>query len=147
MNEFDFTLDTSKVEDAKDLEGDIEIDGESFHIEEFEPTVNEYRELVNGLYKSFYDEDVQGAIHRAIEEKREEMRLELEAEFQKKELAIKEDLKKDILKKISKRRLRPDENGISVQHTSPKRDVSKMTREERALAAKRAASGLIINLK
>lgn len=126
---------------------DIEIDGESFHIEEFEPTLEEYRELIGGVYKSFYDEDMRCAIEKAIEEKMCEMRAEMNAEVKGKEEALRNQIKGEILNKIAKRRMRPDENGISVQRAVAKRDVSKMTKEERAEAARKAAGGIIINLK
>ncbi len=149
MNEFDFLPEASDVksDDGEGLAENIEIDGESFHIEEFEPTAEDYRDLVGGLYKSFYDEDVKAAVERALEQKRSQMLRELEAEMQKKEQSIRDETKKELIKKIAQRRLRPDENGLSGRHTSPKKDVSKMTKEERAQAAKRAAGGLLINFK
>lgn len=146
MNDIDVSINTADAEEEKDLES-IEIDGESFQIEEFEPTAEEYRELVGGLYKSFYDEDMKAAVDKAVENSRDKIRLEMCDELQRREQEIREEVKRDILKKISKRRMRPDENGISVQHKSPSRDVSKMTKEERAEAARKAAGGLIINLK
>ncbi len=154
MNEFDIEthspIEVSEKTDITeniDFSEDIEVDGESFHIEEFEPTEEEYRELVGGIYKSFYTQDIKNAVDKAIEEKRGDWLAYFESEIQKKEQSIREETRKDIIKKISQRRLRPDENGLSGQHSNPKRDVSKMTKEERALAAKRAAGGLIINLK
>lgn len=126
---------------------DIEIDGDVFHIEEFEPTEEEYRELVGGLYKSFYDNDLKAVVEAAVAEQAIKIRAELEAEAQIKEQSIKDEARREIIKRISQRRLRPDENGLSGRRVSPKRDVSKMTKEERALAAKRAANGLIINFK
>ena len=147
MNEFDFDREVITATGDNDVSDNIEIDGESFHVEEFVPTAEDYRALVGGLYKSFYEEDIKSAAYKAIEEKREELRSELEGELKKREQEIKDEMKKDILRKISKRHLRPDENGISVQRTSPARDVSKMTRAERAEAARKAAGGLIINFK
>ena len=146
MNDIDVSINTADAEEEKDLES-IEIDGESFQIEEFEPTAEEYRELVGGVYKSFYDDDLKSAVDKAIADNRDAIRAELEAEIRDREAQIRDEAKKELLQKISKRRMRPDENGISVQHKSPSRDVSKMTKEERAEAARRAAGGLIINLK
>ena len=130
-----------------DITEDIEIDGESFHVEEFEPTVEEYRELIGGLYKSFFDNDIKNAVDSALDGSRASIRSELEAEMQKREEEIRNEIKKEILKKISQRRLRPDENGVLGHHTGPSRDVSKMTKAERASAAKKAAGGLLINFK
>ena len=135
------------IDETKTLDGSIEIDGESFEIQEFVPSVEEYRELVSGLYKSFYDEDMRLAIERAMEEKSQEMRASLDAEMQKREQEIAEITRAEMLGKISKRLLRPVENGMMAQRRAPSRDVSKMTKEERAQAAKRAASGLVINFK
>lgn len=151
MNKLDLTTDeviqTPDATENESVAGDIQIDGESFHIEEFAPTAEEYRELVDGLYKSFYEQDLERAISRAIEEKRTQMKLDLDEEIKKREQEIKEKTRLEVLGKISKRRLRPDEIGIMVQHKPPSRDVSKMTKEERAQAARRAACGQIINFK
>ena len=144
MNELDLSYENDAVNSVSE---NIEIDGDVFRIEEFEPTREEYRELVEGLYKSFYDADVKNAVDKAIEEKREEMISNMNSEMEKREQTIREEMKREILEKISKRRMRPDENGISVQHAAKRRDVSKMTKEERAEAARKAAGGLIINLK
>ena len=143
MENFDLE---NKVSES-DITEDIEIDGERFHIEKFEPTVEEYRELVSGLYKSFFDNDIKNAVDSALDDSRASIRSELEAEMQKREEDIRNEIKKEILKKISQRRLRPDENGVLGHASSHSRDVSKMTKEERAAAAKKAAGGLLINFK
>ena len=148
MNELD--INENAVETACDetpISEDIEILGESFHIEEFAPTVEEYRELVCGLYKTFYEQDLRDAVEKAISDERDKMRSTLEAELSLREQDIKESARLEVLNKITKKRLRPSENGILVQHRAPSRDVSRLTKEERAQAAKRAACGQIINFK
>lgn len=137
----------SERENVESVNEEIEIDGESFHIEEFEPTEGEYRELVDGIYRGFYELDMKASVEAAINQCRDAMRKEIQLEMQKKEEEIKAETKKEILKKITQRRLRPDENGLSVQSKAQRKDVSKMTKEERAAAAKKAAGGLIINFK
>ncbi len=150
MNEFDINIDAALADaDAADIAdaNEIEIDGESFHLEDFEPTADEYRELVDGIYRSFYEEDVRRAIMAAVEAEREELLRSVKAELDEREKSIRDEARREVISKIAKRRLRPDENGLSGPHTAPKRDVSKMTKEERAAAAKRAAGGQLINLK
>ena len=144
MNELDTVYENGNEDGLQDC---IEVDGEVFHIEEFEPTEEEYKTLIGGLYKSFYDADIKAAVDRATMEKQEELLKNMDFEIQKREDEIRREAAKEILNRISKRRMRPDENGISVQHAAKRRDVSKMTKEERAEAARKAAGGLIINLK
>ena len=146
MNEIEFVPCEAETVDNT-LDEDIEIDGESFHIEEFEASAEEYRELVDGVYRSFYEDDLRKRVEDALKYKETEMRSEIEEEIKQREQKIREETKRDIIRKISQRRLRPDENGLSCQHTAKRKDVSKMTRDERAMAAKKAAGGLIINFK
>ena len=146
MNDFEDVVE-NEIKDADGGIGDIEIGGESFHIEEFEPSAEEYRELVGGVYRSFYEEDVRSAVERAISEKSDEIRREFEAKMQEKEKSIRDEERREILKKIAQRRLRPDENGLTGKRSVSRKDVSKMTKEERARVARKAAGGLIINLK
>ncbi len=146
MNELEGVVE-NEMNEADGNIGDIEIGGESFHIEEFEPTAEEYRELVGGVYRSFYEEDVRAAVERAISERSDEIRRELESKMQEKEKSIRDEERREILKKITQRRLRPDENGLTGKRSVSGRDVSKMTKEERATAARKAAGGLIINFK
>ena len=70
MENFDLENNVSE----SDITEDIEIDGERFHIEEFEPTVEEYREFVSGLYKSFFDNDIKNAVDAALDGSRESIR-------------------------------------------------------------------------
>lgn len=146
MNE-DKSVVENEMNESDGTIGDIEIGGESFHIEEFEPDAEEYRELVGGIYRSFYEEDMRIAVERAVSEKSEEIRRELEAKMQEKEKSIRDEERREILMKIAQRRLRPDENGLTGKRSVTRKDVSKMTREERAQAARKAAGGLIINFK
>lgn len=107
------------------------------------PTREEYENVVHNLYKSFYDEDIE-----KIRKEAEILALDM-AEKQVSELEneIRRGAEKALLEKIKSKRQRISEIGIMKNTGNVKRCVSDMTKEERALVAKRAARGEIINLK
>lgn len=103
------------------------------------PTREEYEALMSGVFKEFYDadmnsikEDAMAAAKKLSEEQREN--------------AIKE-AERALLSKIRAKNQRISEIGTMKNHGNAKRRVSDMTKEERAAVAKRAARGEIINLK
>ena len=107
------------------------------------PTRQEYENIVYKLYKSFYDEDI-----ARIRKESEAIALDMAAiELKEKEEAIRNAAEMALLEKIKTKRQRISEIGIMKNTGNVKRSVSDMTKEERALVAKRAAKGEIINLK
>ena len=99
------------------------------------PTREEYDSLMSGIFKEFYESDIKKAKDEAkimINEEREQLIREAQRE---------------LLSKIRAKNQRISEVGATKGHGNAKRRVSDMTKEERALVAKRAARGEIINLK
>ena len=129
----------------------------------------EYDSLVKGRFKDLYAEDTQRLINRRfrkykIMEERfkvlEETLAEKDAqigEHQQRaadfeellrsevEKAIKETEER-IIREIKAKKLRPSENGMSPRKSVAHFDVSRLTKNERATLAKRAASGEKIKL-
>ena len=107
------------------------------------PTREEYENMVSTLYKSFYDEDIE-----KIRRDAESLALDMaEKQISEKEDEIRRTAEEALIKKIRAKRQRISEIGIMKNTGNVKRSVSDMTKEERALVAKRAARGEIINLK
>ena len=110
----------------------------------------EYDELIRNKYKKFYTEDTQKMINRRFRKYKElEARvqmLESEREQFEKTLALEKEksateAQNKLLADIRSRHLRPDENGIASQSSPSKRNVSSLTRSERADMARRASRG------
>ena len=110
----------------------------------------EYDELIRNKYKKFYTEDTQKMINRRFRKYKElEARvqmLESEREQFEKTLALEKEksateAQNKLLADIRSRHLRPDENGIVSQSSPSKRNVSSLTRSERADMARRALRG------
>ncbi len=107
------------------------------------PTREEYENIVGKLYKSFYDEDIE-----RIKKEAENLALDMaEKQLREREEEIRQAAEKALLDKIRAKRQRISEIGVMKNTGNVRRSVSDMTKEERALVAKRAASGEIINLK
>lgn len=107
------------------------------------PTREEYESVVNKLYKSFYDEDIE-----KIRKEAEGLALDMaDKQISEREQAIRQEAQRELLEKIRAKRQRISEIGIMKNTGNVRRSVSDMTKEERALVAKRAARGEIINLK
>lgn len=103
------------------------------------PTREEYETLMSGVFKEFYDADMNSIKEDAMAEAKK-------LSEEQKENAIKE-AQRALLSKIRAKNQRISEIGTMKSHGNAKRRVSDMTKEERAAVAKRAARGEIINLK
>lgn len=126
----------------------LDVDGDALDIEHFEdcsdatdgePTREEYESLMGGIFKSFYESDMQRI-------KEDAQRDAKKVADEQREALIKE-AQRELLCKIRAKNQRISEVGAMKTNGNVKRRVSDMTKEERALVAKRAASGEIINLK
>ncbi len=107
------------------------------------PTREEYENVVYKLYKGFYDEDIE-----KIRKEAEALALDMaDKQVSEKEEKIRQAAERALLEKIKSKRQRISEIGIMKNAGNIRRSVSDMTKEERALVAKRAARGEIINLK
>lgn len=115
----------------------------------------EYEELIRTKYKKFYTEDTQRMInkrfrkYKELEERAERLEAEraqfeeiLKAEKQKSEF----EAEQRIISGIRTRLMRPEENGIQRAKSQGKRDVSTLTRSERAEMARRASTGETIKI-
>lgn len=121
----------------------IEKVSDSADTEESVPTREEYENVVYKLYRGFYDEDI-----ARIRKESEAIALDMaDKELKEKEEAIRHAAEMALLEKIKAKRQRISEIGIMKNTGNTRRSVSDMTKEERALVAKRAAKGEIINLK
>lgn len=103
------------------------------------PSRKDYENLIFGVFKDFYDEDVKCAKEIA---RTEERKL-----FDEQKENIIREAQRELIAKIRAKNQRISEIGTMKSHGNAKRNVSDMTKEERAAVAKRAASGEIINLK
>lgn len=124
----------------------------------------EYERLVKTRFKELYARDVQKMINRrfrkykVLEERykiMEETLAEKEARLKETEQRIAEfdaylgseveriarETEERVLNQVRARQSRPAENAISVRAASAPYDVSRLTRDERARIAKRAANG------
>lgn len=124
----------------------------------------QYNMLIKNRFKDFYAEDTQRLINRRfrkykIMEERfkyiEESLAEKEAKLLEKDAKIAEfdafmrseteriikETEERILNEIKAKKLRPEENGAVPRKENSRFDVSRLTKNERATLARRAASG------
>ena len=129
----------------------------------------EYDALMKGRFKSFYAEDTQRLINRRFRKYKimEERYKLLEEDVVKKDAQIAENSEKiagfeallrseiekaiketeeRVIGEIRAKKLRPAENGTVPRQSAVAFDVSKLSRDERAKLAKRAAGGEKIKL-
>ena len=115
----------------------------------------EYDELIRTKYKKFYTEDTQKMINRRFRKYKELEALAqvLEAEkaqFEEILKAEKERIAKEteqrLISSIRARHTRPEENGILIGKAQAKRDVSSLTRSDRAELARRVSKGETIKI-
>lgn len=99
----------------------------------------DYLRLTCGIYKSFFEADIARARAEAVKNAADSLA--------SREKEIRESAERELLQKIRSRRQRVSENGTVKGSVGSGKRVSEMTREERALVARRAASGEMINLK
>lgn len=99
----------------------------------------DYLRLTCGIYKSFFEADIARARAEAVKNAADSLA--------SREKEIRESTERELLQKIRSRRQRVSENGTVKGAVGSGKRVSEMTREERALVARRAASGEMINLK
>lgn len=124
----------------------------------------EYERLIKTRFKSLYAEDTQKLINRRFrkykvleerykimeeqlaqkdariaehEQKIAEFDLLLQAELER----VKKEAEERILNQIRTRQLRPSENAVVARTAQASFDVAKLTKDERARLAKRAAGG------
>ncbi len=116
---------------------------------------SEYEELIRTKYKKFYTEDTQKMINRRFRKYKElEARAErLEAEKAQFEATLKaekdkvaKETEERLISSIRARHTRPEENGILIGKAQSKRDVSSLTRSERAELARRVSKGETIKI-
>ena len=149
-------LDSDPVED----EGLDAGEGADYGLDERE----EYERLIKTRFKEYYARDVQKMINRrfrkykVMEERykiMEESLAEKEARLSETEKKIAEfdaflggelertvrETEERVLNQVRARQLRPAENAVSARAATMSYDVSKLTKDERAKLAKRAANG------
>lgn len=103
----------------------------------------EYESDIYGVYKDFFEEDRQKIIKDA-----EDMAMEkAKCYLNEKEKEICEKAQRELIEKIRAKRARISENGMMRSGGNSVRKVQDMTKSERAMIARRAANGEIINLK
>ena len=138
----------SDISEQEDIVDDIIFDESSESAEQNQR--REYDELIRTKYKKFYTEDTQKMINRRFRKYKElEARAEkLEAEkaqFEETLKAEKDRIAKEteerLISSIRARHTRPEENGILIGKAQSKRDVSSLTRSERAELARRVSKG------
>ena len=150
---------TEDIDTPLESDEENEVEKENFFTER-----EEYDALMKGRFKSFYAEDTQRLINRRFRKYKimEERYKLLEEDVAKKEAQIAENseriagfdalLRSEIEKAIKEteervigeiktKKLRPAENGTVPQRSASAFDVSKLSRDERANLAKRAAGG------
>lgn len=154
---YDETHNIGELTEETDTESEVEK-------EDFFTEREEYDALMKGRFKSFYAEDTQRLINRRFRKYKimEERYKLLEEDVAKKDAQIAESsekiagfealLRSEIEKAIKEteervigeirvKKLRPAENGTVANRASAAFDVSKLSRDERANLAKRAAGG------
>ena len=138
----------SDISEQEDIVDDIIFDESSESAEQNQR--REYDELIRTKYKKFYTEDTQKMISRRFRKYKElEARAEkLEAEkaqFEETLKAEKDRIAKEteerLISSIRARHTRPEENGILIGKAQSKRDLSSLTRAERAELARRVSKG------
>ena len=156
---YDEIQNIGETTEETDTESAVEVEKEDFFTER-----EEYDALMKGRFKSFYAEDTQRLINRRFRKYKimEERYKLLEEDVAKKDAQIAENseriaefdalLRSEIEKAIKEteervvgeiraKKLRPTENGTVAHCISAAFDVSKLSRDERAKLAKRAAGG------
>ena len=156
---YDEIQNIGETTEETDTESAVEVEKEDFFTER-----EEYDALMKGRFKSFYAEDTQRLINRRFRKYKimEERYKLLEEDVAKKDAQIAENseriaefdalLRSEIEKAIKEteervvgeiraKKLRPTENGTVAHRISAAFDVSKLSRDERAKLAKRAAGG------
>ena len=115
----------------------------------------EYEELIRTKYKKFYTEDTQKMINRRFRKYKElEARAQLleeekatfEATLKAEKDKIAKETEERLISSIRARHTRPEENGILIGKAQSKRDVSSLTRAERAELARRVSVGETIKI-
>ncbi len=156
---YDEIQNIGETTEETDTESAVEVEKEDFFTER-----EEYDALMKGRFKSFYAEDTQRLINRRFRKYKimEERYKLLEEDVAKKdaqsaenseriaefdallrseiEKAIKETEER-VVSEIRAKKLRPTENATVAHRISAAFDVSKLSRDERAKLAKRAAGG------
>ncbi len=111
---------------------------------------DEYDELIKTKYKQFYTEDTQKIINKRFRKYKEleEYVKKLEEERAQFEQRLKSEVEKSakeaedrLISSIREKHARPDENGIFNSRLQGKKDISSLSRTERADMAKRASMG------
>ena len=156
---YDEIQNIGETTEETDTESAVEVEKEDFFTER-----EEYDALMKGRFKNFYAEDTQRLINRRFRKYKimEERYKLLEEDVAKKDAQIAENseriaefdalLRSEIEKAIKEteervvgeiraKKLRPTENGTVAHRISAAFDVSKLSRDERAKLAKRAAGG------
>ena len=156
---YDEIQNIGETTEETDTESAVEVEKEDFFTER-----EEYDALMKGRFKSFYAEDTQRLINRRFRKYKimEERYKLLEEDVAQKDAQIAENseriaqfdalLRSEIEKAIKEteervvgeiraKKLRPTENGTVAHRISAAFDVSKLSRDERAKLAKRAAGG------
>ncbi len=140
--------DQEKVSEQEDVVDDIIFEESSESAEQNER--REYDQLIRTKYKKFYTEDTQKMINRRFRKYKElEARAQMleaeKAQFEETLKAEKDRIAKEteerLISSIRARHTRPEENGILIGKAQSKRDVSSLTRSERAELARRVSRG------
>lgn len=150
---------TEEIDAHEESDAENEVGRDNFFTER-----EEYDALMKGRFKSFYAEDTQRLINRRFRKYKimEERYKLLEEDVAKKEAQIAEnseriagfdallrseieraikETEERVIGEIRAKKLRPSENGTVPQRSASSFDVSKLSRDERAKLAKRAAGG------
>lgn len=110
----------------------------------------EYEDLISGKYKKFYTEDTQKMINKRFRKYKEleEHAKRLEDEKAQFEQRLKDEVERSareatdrLISSIRAKHQRPDENGTYNSKNQSKRDISTLSRSERADMARRASKG------
>lgn len=143
----------SDISDQEDIVDEIVPEALSESTEQNER--REYEELIRTKYKKFYTEDTQKMINRRFRKYKE---LEARAQILEEEKAqfeetlkaendrIAKETEERLISSIRARHTRPEENGILIGKAQSKRDVSSLTRAERADMARRVSKGETIKI-
>lgn len=154
----------SDISEQEDISDEVILEDPSESAEETQR--REYDELIRTKYKKFYTEDTQKMINRrfrkykeleARAETLEAERAQLEETLHAQKVQFEETLKAEtnriaketeerLISSIRARHTRPEENGILIGKAQGKRDVSSLTRSERAELARRVSKGESIKI-
>ena len=143
----------SEFSEQEELADEVTLEEPSESAEQIER--REYDELIRTKYKKFYTEDTQKMINRRFRKYKElEARAQVleaeKAQFEETLKAEKERIAKEteqrLISSIRARHTRPEENGILIGKAQTKRDVSSLTRSDRAELARRVSKGETIKI-